>query len=90
VKPEDVLMDLDVLVSHAAERGFRPEVLNIGPMGSYQVLFVGPLNFTVTCDRGQLSLEGERPQLESHGLWRVFDDRRAFADAVIAWIPPRP
>lgn len=55
-------------------------------MHSYVVEFAGPQSLRVVCDRGQLFVEGERSELEPHGLWRVFDDTEAFGQQLLAFL----
>jgi hypothetical protein len=87
--PEIVESDIGALCAELVTRGFKVDVLSVGSMHSYQVSVSGPLEFTITADRSQLFLEGERETLEPVGLWRAFDDPVEFSDQVLRFVESR-
>jgi hypothetical protein len=84
--PDIVEADIGQLCRDLTCRGGVVKVLSMGPMHSYQVHVVGTLNLTITADRGQLMMGGDREQLAPHGLWRAFDDPDAFRQAVLRYV----
>ncbi|MCA9230024.1 MAG: hypothetical protein KDA57_05205 [Planctomycetales bacterium] len=84
--PSSIYCDIPKLMDYLSANGFRMNDATIGSMHSYSITFAGPNALTITCDRGQLFLGGERSELEGHGLWKTFDSFPDFEDAVIRFL----
>jgi hypothetical protein len=81
--------DLRVLIGSLSALGFAPrkyEYLS-GSFGNYFIDFEsGTFKFRIVRDRSQYFVEGEKDELESAGLWRVFGDKTVFGQAVLEWV----
>ena len=86
---EPVAVDLAELLPSLAARGFRPSHCEYTPdsFGNYLVDFSSATrSFRIVRDRSQYSLDGVQAELSSAGLWRAFDDKKEFANALLAWL----
>ena len=84
--PSCIYCDIPRLLDHLSGNGFRMNDATIGSMHSYSITLTGPRTLTITCDRGQLMLGGERLELEAHDLWRAFDSFPDFEGTVIRYL----
>ena len=84
--PRIVESDIGSLISRLSDHGYRVELMNEGSMHSYQVALLGPRELIITADKGQLSVEGDRAELEAAGLWKAFDDKQEFESSVLKFL----
>ena len=84
--PKTVESDIGSLISRLMDHGYKVELMNEGPMHSYQVALLGPRKLTITADKGQLFVEGDRAELEAAGLWKAFDDNQEFESSVLKFL----
>jgi hypothetical protein len=86
---EPVAADLAELLPRLAERGFHPSHWEYTPeaFGNYLIDFKAPTrSFRVIRDRSQYILGGDQEELAAAGLWRAFDDKAEFANALLSWL----
>jgi hypothetical protein len=87
--PEPVAVDLAELLPRLAAQGFHPSHCEYTPeaFGNYSVDFKAPTrSFRVIRDRSQYMLDGDQKELADPGLWRAFDDKKEFANVLLAWL----
>jgi hypothetical protein len=80
--------DLHALIGGLAALGFAPKrhEYSSASFGNYFIDFEsGAFKFRIVCDRSQYFVEGEKDELEPVGLWRAFDDKTLFGQAVLEW-----
>lgn len=91
--PAPILAKLGGLCAQLHDRGYTAATWrhDEAAMGSFLVRFhrSDSDELVVVCDRGQLTVEGNRALLEPHGLWRVFDEAADFADTLMRFVDLR-
>jgi hypothetical protein len=87
--PPEVSADMGDLVSELETLGATVEGARYDAksFGDFEICFRAlGLAFRVTRDRGQYMVHGpSREQLETAGLWRAFDRKEEFSQALLAW-----
>jgi hypothetical protein len=80
--------DFDDLLSEISKFGYSIASYSEEPrsFGDFVVtISKGERSHTISCDRSQLMLKGERYELEPFGLWKAFDSKEEFKNALIAF-----
>jgi hypothetical protein len=85
---QHIVDDLCALTGSLSALGFAPKKYEYlsESFGNYFIDFESSaFKFRIVRDRSQYFVEGEKDELEPVGLWRAFDDKTLFGQAVLEW-----
>lgn len=92
IGPDHYLSQYDRLVRSLQALGFQLRSYSQSPkaFGNFDATFSnGRIRFRFVRDRSQLSVKGDRDELEPFGLWRSFEDPDEFEEKLLAWLRDR-